>query len=123
MVPRPGGVGAGRCTALVSRPCRGEARELGPLVCRCPALALAPLDEFLQRLFDRRIERRLLILLQQLLPNAVGATRRGLGAAFPPGLVIVPYRQERPVERRFVAGERMRRAEIMAGRPDLADRF
>src|SRR5262245_9940231 len=93
------------------------------LVGRRSALALAPLDECRQRLRDRRIERRLLVLLEELLPDRIGAPRRGLGAALAPGLVIVPDRQERSVERRLVALERMRRAEMVAGRPDLADRL
>src|SRR5262245_13850235 len=123
MVPRPGSAGAGWRSARLPRPTRGETREFGRLIRRCPALALAPLDKVLERFLDRRIERRLLILPQKLLPDGVGAARRSLGAAFPPGPVIVPDRQERPVEGRLVARKRMRRAEMVTGRPDLADRL
>ena len=98
------------------------AASLRPRDRRGRDLALAPGDESVDRLGDRRVHRRLLVLGEELLPDPVGPFRGGPRAVRLPRLEVAPVGQERPVERRLVALERVGRAEEVAARPDLGDR-
>src|SRR5690606_27843599 len=62
----------------------------------------APGDEVPQRLVDRGIERRLLVVGQELLPDPVGALSCIERAGLAPGLEVAPVGEHRGVERRFV---------------------
>ena len=65
--------------------------------------------------------RRLFVALQRLLPDRGGALGGVLGAGDLPAFVGAPVGQQRPVERRLVALQRMRGAEEMAAGRDLGD--
>src|SRR3954469_19556947 len=82
---------------------------------------LAPAgDKGVDLLADRRVERRLLIVAQRLLPNLGGPLQRVMAAGLLPAAVVLPVRQHRPVEGRLVAGHGMPRAEeVAAGRHRL----
>ena len=81
-----------------------------------PNLALSPLDEGVQRLGPARVERRRLVLGEELLPDAVRPLRGGPRAVLLPRLEVPPVGQERLVERGLVARERVRRAEEVPAR-------
>src|SRR5580658_4846192 len=73
------------------------------------------------RLFDRRLQRRRHVLGEHLLPD-IGRALRGIaGAGIGPILEIRPVREQRAVERRLVTGERMRSAKEMTACHDSLD--
>src|SRR5436190_19670894 len=78
----------------------------------------APVDERLQLRFQVRIDRRLLVLLQRLLPDLARARGRVVGAVAVPALEVLGGRDKRPVEAFAEALERVCGAEEV---PSLAD--
>src|SRR4029077_16998872 len=86
-------------------------------------LSRAARDVCGDRLPDRRIKRGRGVLGEQLLPDA-GRAHGGVAApGLCPALEVRPVREQRAVEGRLVARERVRRAEEMPAGGDLLDRL
>src|SRR5690606_5006539 len=88
---------------------------------RRAAFGLALLDEGVEFFADGGVHRRLLVACQPLLPHPVGALQRRRRAGFRPGLEIAPVGSDRRVEAGLVARLRVRCAEEMPARADVAD--
>ena len=82
-----------------------------------PDLGLAARDVGVERLAHRRVQRRRHVFGEQLLPDARGPLRGIARARVAPVLEVGPVRQQRPVEGRLVARERMRASRRSGRRP------
>src|SRR5258706_5949382 len=87
------------------------------------AFALAPLDEGFQRLVDGWIERRLLVIDEQLLPDGIGPPLRRQRARLAPALVVAPVGKDGRIECGLVALQGMADAEEMPARAHFLDRI
>src|SRR5262249_2694613 len=93
---------------------KARVRDSAVTSLRCRNLLFAPDDAGLEFLADGGIEGRLLVSLQQPLPDRVGATGTVEGAGLAPGLEVAPVRQQRLVEGVLEPLERVDGAEEMA---------
>src|SRR5581483_5728490 len=99
-------------SASVHRPAtnmRASVAKLGP----------PPVDERLQLLLQRRLQLRLLVLLERLPPDVRRARGGILAAVARPALVVLGRREQRPVEALAEPLERVRRAEEVTALPHL----
>src|SRR5436190_5117491 len=79
----------------------------------------APVDECLQLRFEVRLDRRLLVFLERLLPDLACARSGVVGAVAVPALEVLGGRDERTVEAFAEALERVGGAEEVAALADL----
>src|SRR5579863_9131245 len=108
--------------AVATRPLRiTRSKRWPPLVVDIGELHFAFGDEGRERLGNARIQRRLFVTLQRRLPQLGRALGCRQASGVLPVLVVLPVGDQRLVEGRFVARERMFGAEEMPARRHAGD--